>query len=815
MFDSKLFLQKIDALIFSKPIFTLASIFLVTLFFATQIKGVRLVSDFADLLPQQHPYIQLHNEISDTFGGANNIIVGVEVTQGTIFTNEILALIHNLTQAVDSITGVNHNLVSSLTHRSVRKVWLNETGGINSDPYYDPTKGNLSAPALQQLNDDALSNPRVSGFLVSPDGKAGLIRATLNEGQLDYEKTFSELQQIRARYATPGVTIHATGHPVLVGWVHTYVDQILQIFLYTVLIMLILLVVYFRRLYGIVLPLLGIVLTTIWGVGTLSLLGYNLDPLMMVVPFLISARAMSHGIQLVERYYSEFETCKNSQKAAQMTFNSLFRPGSLGVISDAIGLLIIAVGSVPINDKLAHYASLWALSVVFTVLIMIPALLAVLPAPKAPAVKQRSWVQGVMPVTAKVAARREYAAGFLCLTAACLMAGGYLSSRVQIGEAEPGSPLLYQDHDYNVSSNAVNTLFPGSEELYVIARTDDKGGLKNPDVIAALADFKNHMLYDPQLGGAKGVPDLVKQVNRILHNNDPRWAQIPYEASYIGGLFFAYMASSPIPGALKEFIDHDEANANMVFFYKDHKGETIRRAIHQAKTWIENEENQIEGLNLLLGGGPIGVIAAINEAAYQTNLIIIPLVLLLIFAFVAYFYLSFHAGWLMLLAMSFATLLTYAYMGVAGIGININTVPIIAVGIGVGIDYSIYIMDRIREEYKKLRNIEKAITKAIATTGVAIGFTATTLIGGVVMWVFISDLRFQADAALLLCVMLVLNALAAIFLVPAWIRLFLPAFIIQPSGENQQANKQASKQAADKNSQHEVMTRFSALTSNR
>ncbi len=776
MFEAGFLLQKIDKLVFSKPKLTLASILFVTLFFAMQIKGVQLVSDFSDLLPQQHPYIQLHNEISDTFGGANNIIVAVEVDKGTIFSNETLALIHKLTLEIDNLTGVNHNLVSSLTHRSIRKVWLNATGGINSDPYYDPTKEKLSEVQLQQLKDDVVANPRVYGFLVSPNSKAALIRATLNEGQLDYEKTFNELQLIRAQGDIAGVSIYATGHPVLVGWVHTYVDQILQIFLYTILIMLLLLIIYFRRLYGIVLPLFGIVLTTIWGVGILSLLGYNLDPLMMVVPFLISARAMSHGIQLVERYYSELEICKNAGQAAQNTFNNLFRPGSLGVISDAIGLLLIAVGSVPINDKLAHYASLWALSVVFTVLVMVPVLLSILPAPKEFAVKHK-LIRRVMPIVANVAASRESAVVFLGLTVLSLFVGGYFSSKVQIGEAESGSPLLYQDHDYNISSKAINSLFPGSEELFIIARADEKGGLKKPEVLEALADFENHMLYDPELGGAKGVPDLVRQVNRILHNNDPRWTQIPYEASYAGGLFFAYMASSPIPGALKEFIDHDEQNANLVFFYKDHKGETIRRAIHQVKTWIEGVGKNVEGVSLLLAGGPIGVTAAINEAAFETNIIVIPLVLLLIFAFVTCFYFSLHAGWLMLLAMSFATTLTYAYMGITGIGININTVPIIAVGIGVGIDYSIYIMDRIREEFKQVNDLTEAIKQAISTTGVAIGFTATTLIGGVVMWVFISDLRFQADAALLLCVMLILNAVAAMFLVPAWIRVFQPKFI--------------------------------------
>lgn len=772
-------LKKIDKLVFAHPKITVAVILLVTVFFALQVPGVRMVSDYADLLPQEHPYIKTHNIIRDTFGGANNVIVAVKVKEGTIFNNDTLNRIHRITQKVDELTGINHNLVTSLTHRTTRKIWLNELGTIKSAPYFDPLKeGGYSEDELLEMQNSVVANPRVYGLFVSPDLTSALVRGTLNEGELNYKAVFDELKTIRDEESADGIEIYATGQPVLVGWVSSYVDEILQIFLYTVIIMLILLTLYFRKFYGVLLPSMGIVLTTLWGLGILSLLGYNLDPLMMVVPFLISARAMSHGIQIVERFYQELADCNDKQLAARNTFENLFRPGSLGVISDAIGLLLISLGSVPINDKLAIYASLWAGSVIFTVLILVPVMLELLPVPKKNGTSENLF-QKLFPDISKVACTKHGARTTLFIVIILYCVGGYFSSWVQIGESEPGSPLLYPDHDYNVSSKAINDLFPGSEELYIVAHTEKKAGLKEPEVIRALADFQNHMLLDPELGGAKGLPNFIKQVRRTIHANDPRWLSYPVDDLEAGGLMFTYMMSSPVPGALLEFIDTDEQNANMVFYYKDHKGETIRRAIHMVKEWANSSAAQIEGFSLKLAGGVIGVTAAINEAAYETNLIVIPLVFLLILAFVTLFYWSVHAGWLMLLAMSFATTLTYAYMGITGIGINVNTVPIIAVGIGVGIDYSIYIMDRIKMEFSKLGNIEAAIKQAINTTGVAIGFTATTLIAGVIMWVFISTMRFQADAALLLIVMLILNALAAMFLIPAWIMTFKPKFILE------------------------------------
>ncbi|WP_138378915.1 efflux RND transporter permease subunit [Luteithermobacter gelatinilyticus] len=771
------FLKDIDDHIFAYPKLILGLLLAITVFFAVQIPAVKMYSDFADLLPQEHPYIQLHNDIRDNFGGANVVVVGIEVEEGTIFTNETLALIHRLTQAVDNLPGINHNLVSSLTHRTTRKVWLSEEGSVLSEPYYDPTKKPvLNAVELEELKTAVLANPRVYGLMVSPDLKSALIKGQLNEGALDYEKTFEQIQQFRDREQMDGVKIHVTGQPVLVGWVYTYIPQIVQIFLFTILFMFVLLVVYFRRLYGVLIPMIGIAISSIWGIGILSLLGYNLDPLTLVIPFLISARAMSHGIQLVERYYGELALEGNSRTAARKTFDSLFRPGSLGVVSDAVGLLLISLGSIPINTKLSYYASLWAICVILNVLLMVPLLLSVLPQPRNINIKH-GWIQKLLSRIGFVVSARAGAVGILGVAVLCFLIGGYGSSFVQIGESEPGSPLLYPDHDYNLSSKAINTSFPGSEELYIVARTQEKGGLKNPDVIRALEDFQAHMLNDPELGGAKGLPDLVKQMNRLLHNNDPRYSQVPHEDYYVGGLMFAYMASSPIPGALKEFVNPEETDANMVFFYKDHQGGTIRRAIHMVKDWIAEKGDAVEGLSFHLAGGIIGVTAAINEAVFETNRIVIPLVLGLIFLFVTFFYGSLHAGWLMFLAMSFATILSYGYMGAMKIGINVNTVPIIAVGIGVGIDYSIYIMDRIREEMLRCRSLQEAVIRAISTTGLAVCVTAGALILGVVMWVFLSDLRFQSDAALLLVMMLIFNMVAALFVVPSWITLFKPKFI--------------------------------------
>jgi predicted RND superfamily exporter protein len=516
--------------LFANPKIVLGLIFGITFLFALALPKLRVYSDFADLLPQNHEYIKVYNRLKENFGGANMIIMAVEVDKGSIFNDDTLKLIHEATQGVDNLPSVNHNLVGSLTHRTARKVFLSAEGSFVSQRYYDPLKPSRSVAELEQLKADVIANPTIYGLLVSPDMKAALIKAQLNEGDLDYAKTFAELQKVRESISRSGHKIHVTGNPVLTGWVYTYLNQILTILAWTLALLATLLIVYFRRLYGIALPLLGIALSSIWGLGFMALVGINLEPLSLPIPFLIAARATSHGVQLVVRYYEELARTHSGKQAARNALDALFRPGSLAIIVDAMGIAVLVLGAAPFNYKLGIAAGFWGFSVIFTVHFMVPLALTVLPQPK----KMENANEGVRNALgafmAKTGGTDGGARTILLLALIGAIGGSYFISRVQLGESEPGSPLLNRNHDYNLSTKAINHLFPGSEELHVAARTDEKGGIKRPEVMAAIERFQAYMLADPTLGGTKAIPGVVRVVNRLTHNDDPRWMQLPDNA---------------------------------------------------------------------------------------------------------------------------------------------------------------------------------------------------------------------------------------------------------------------------------------------
>lgn len=764
------------AAVFRFPRLTLAAVGAATLFFAAQLPNLSLHSSFADLLPAHHPYIELHNRIRETFGGANVILVALEVEEGSVLTPDGLARLERLTRRIDGVPGVNHNLLRSLTHRNVRNTRVTPDGNLVSRPYYNPRAPAPDAQQLAELRRQIEADPAVFGVLISQDFSTALIQAQLNETGLDIPETFAALQQIRTEEAAPGISIHAVGPSVLAGWAFLYLPEAGQVAVWTVIIMLVLLWGHFYHPVGVFLPLLAALTSAIWGLGYVGLRGQAIDPLTLVVPFLISARALSHAVQMLERFREEWERYSDSREAARAAFESLFTPGLLAIVGDAAGIWLISLSDIPLNDKLAGYGSFWALSISVSGLVLVPLLLAYVNPPRGGRVS--AVLRWGIPRWSALLTRPAIARRCLWGCAAASALSFYLSAGLSLGETRPGSSLLYADHDYNRSAEAIAEKFAGTAPLYLIARTPDDGGIRQREVLEALESLTEEMERDPAVVASYGLPQLVRTLHRFNRNGDPRYAQLPDSAEDTGGLIYSYLLTAAIPDALRHLLDSPHRESNAIFYARDHRAETVQRLVERAEAWARSPAAQVDGLELQLAGGVVGVAAAINQEIRASNWRILPAVLGFVFVSVLIFYRSLHAASLMLLTMLLATLLTHAYLRVAGIAMNLNTISVVGVGIGIGIDYAIYLMDRIRWEVRvEGRDLGGAVRVALETTGLAISFTATTLVCGVAAWVFASTLRFQADAAKLLIAMMIFNLLAALLFVPAWVIVFKPRFL--------------------------------------
>jgi hypothetical protein len=179
------------------------------------------------------------------------------------------------------------------------------------------------------------------------------------------------------------------------------------------------------------------------------------------------------------------------------------------------------------------------------------------------------------------------------------------------------------------------------------------------------------------------------------------------------------------------------------------------------------------GMQFVMAGGIMGILAAVNDEVERGHVANIALIFAVIFVLQSITYRSPLNGGIVVVQVATATMFSLAYMALRDVGLNINTLPVQSVGVGIGVDYAIYIVDRIRQECADTGDIDEAVRRAVRTTGMAVSFTATTIVGGIVLWSF-SNLRYQAEMAQLLSILMVINMLGAITVVPAFYSILRP-----------------------------------------
>ena len=779
---------------------TFIAIVIPTLILAAALPRIEVYSRFADLLPAKHPYIKNYNRMKQTFGGANVVTMSLEVVDEheDLFTHETLSKVKRITLDVDTIPGVNHYQVASIAHPKIRRIRTTRGGLIKSEPVL-PRDIPTDPAELKQLREESFNNDIVYGTYISTDGRAALILAGFDEERLDYHQIFSTLQALKTDIEADGKTkLYIAGEPMLKGWIYYHAAELKLIFTITLLILVGMLFIHFRSVAGIVVPLLGTGMSAIWGLGLVGWLGYNLDPLILVVPILISARTASHCVQMMERYHDEIRLGHGRHESVRVSMGELLVPAAIAIFTDAAGLLVLAVSSIPIIAKLGIFCSFWSMSNLVTVAVLVPLLLSVLPPPHVdkeeethhlPARLMMAWGRVLVSPKASIAIF-----GFSgLLIVGCL----YYAKDAVVGENEPGSPILFQDSEYNIAAAKIAGKFAGANQFSIYFEAEEAHKMKDPNVVYIMEKFGQHMANVLNYGGTREIPHLVRSINRLYHYDDPRWSLIPPTQRDIGNTLFMYEAGAAIPGVILEYMDLEGRTANFVTFFKDATGPTVFAAIDEAEKFLA--AHPMEGVTARFAGGIIGTTAAANQEVEQSELLQTFLIMIVVMASVMLTYRSVTAALLVFVVLAMAVLINRAYMGFRGIGLNVNTLPVTAVGIGIGVDYAIYMLDRIREEVRH-RHLNDAVQVSLATTGAAVLFTAVTVVAGIAYWIPGSSLRFNSEMAMLLSLLMVSNMIGSVTLLPLLVKVFRPSFVMKSQVDYDESQDGDAKRGAKEGS---------------
>jgi predicted RND superfamily exporter protein len=753
--------------IFEFRVLLLVVLLLASVFMGYQAYQLEVATDFSRMVPQNHDYIQSYQPFKQYFGGGNHIRMNVSVKEGTIVSAEFLKQIQKITEDVMFVKGVDRLKVRSIVSPETKYVLITEEG-FNMGPVV-PSRIPEDDAGLARIENN-INQARLKGRMISMDMKSVLISAEIYETGVDYHSVYSQLNDIRERYSDDNISIHINGFAMVMGFVNDALPKIVGLFVVSAFITLLILWRCFRSIRLAILPLISSGLAVLWSLGIARMIGMKLDPMTTIVPFLVFAIGVSHGIQMVKRYQEECLTHADGFYAAFHSLSGLLVPGVIAVATDCIGFLTIMFVPILVIQDLAIIASIGIACIIIANTLALSISLSFLPNPYLQAdgsmVKPPPGiVRRAMKHVAKLT-HGENAYRVATVSLLLLLIGLFTARATTVGDVNPGEPLLWEDSVYNQDAAKIMKDFMlGVDTLSVVVVHEDQGACKDHNIIRIMED------YEWQVGQIPGVTFVLsplmigRAVNEMLHEGDIRWRSLPKESQELGALF-AFAGSTDDT----EFMNMGCQAMNIRIFLSDHKGDTIRRVIDRSKEFIAANPLP-EGAEMILAGGNVGVMAATNEEVAEAQVPMLLLIYLSIIVLCTLIYRNLKAPFFIVVPLFIVSVLATAFMKLFGLGLNVNTLPVASLGVGIGVDYGIYIYSRLKSELAARDSFREAVEATLKTTGTAVLYTALTLSAGVITWVF-SDLKFQADMGLLLGFIMFTNMIGATVLMPTLVYLF-------------------------------------------
>jgi len=763
-------LQRIENIVFGLRaviLMALAVFTVVMLFFAVQL---RMDAGFLKMLPIGNSFIQTYFQYAEDFGGGNRVIVVLENKKGDIFQPEFLQTLKEATDDVFYIPGVARHRVTSLWTPNTRFIAVTEEGLEAGDVI--PANFRPTPESIKTVMQNTL-RANLVGRLVSTDFRAAMIATELLEydpetrERLDYFKVARLLEKnIRDKYVSDSVDVKIVGFAKLVGDIADGARSVVMFFALAFVLTALMLWLYCRSWLLTIVTVSASLCSLIWQFGVLHLMGFGLDPLAILVPFLVFAIGVSHGVQQINMVGAEIAAGLDKNAAARATFTFLLRPGSVALFTTIAGFATLYIIPIGMIRELAITASIGVAFKILSNLIMLPLIVSYV----APGAEYGVKVRRAMETRAKAwpylasFAKPRFAFVFVGFCVALGAVALYESKERQIGDVHAGAGELWPQARYNTDSEFIAEHFRlGLNVMNVIVESKDVACV-DYSKLHFIDTFAWDMRNVPGVQTVQSLPSVAKIINSMWQEGNPKWAALPRDPTALAQAT-ASVASSTL------LVDRRCQTLGVQVYITDTKAKTVKTVTAAVENWINAPEHQRDDLKLRVGTGNVTIVSATNTVVEHSELPMLLYVYAVVVALVIITYREWRGALVCVLPLILSTIIGNWFLTAASIGLKISTLPVLAIAVGTGVDYGIYEYNRIQRYMRMGVSPYAAYLQALNDVGSATMFTGGTLAIGVSTWSF-SALKFQADMGLLLTFMFVVNMIGAVTVLPALVAVF-------------------------------------------
>lgn len=774
---------KVEQLLFNNRLAILVICCLLTVVLGWQATKVNLNASFERMIPTGHPYIAnfLQNK-SELVSSGNVVRVIVEAKNTGIDDKNYLATLQKLNDELYLLPGVDRPRMKSLWTPTTR--WLAVTeDGLDGGPVI-PDNYDGSQESLQQVNANIQRSGEI-GQTVAPDFKSSIIVVPLLEKDtqtgepINYADLSEKLEDIRARYTSQDIAIHITGFAKVIGDLIDGLKQILLFFGAAILIAGAMLYWYTRCTRSTVLVLLCSLIAVVWQLGLLPVLGYQLDPYSILVPFLVFAIGMSHGAQKMNGIMQDVGRGMHQVVAARYTFRRLFMAGLTALLCDAVGFAVLMIIQIKVIQDLAIIASIGVAVLIFTNLILLPILLSYVGV-SADAAK-RSLVDETREETSTISrprsiwdfltlfTKRKWALPTVVVSALLGVVGFAVSLHLKVGDLDPGAPELRPNSRYNQDVQYLAKNYGASSDVFVVMVKTPNSQCAAYDTQAKVDALEWQLRQTAGVETTASLSSLTRQVLVLMNEGNSKWYELLPTQSMLNSV------TNQVP---PELFNTNCNTLSLLVFLKDHKADTLEAVVTAVERFAS--ANNTTDVKFLLAAGNAGIEAATNIVVKQASREMLFWVYGAVVILCLLTFRSWRAVVCAVVPLVITSILCEALMVWLGIGVKVATLPVIALGVGIGIDYALYVMSIMQAQMKQGKLLSDAYHHSLLFTGKVVMLTGITLAAGVATWA-VSPIKFQADMGILLAFMFLWNMVGALILLPA-----LAAFLMPTARETEE-----------------------------
>lgn len=793
----------LERFLFGNRVAVLVILAILTVFFAFGLTKIRLDSSIEKYIPLNHPFIQnylVHQD--DLNSGVANVKIAVEPLNGDIFTQEYMETLSQINDDVFFVNGVDRSGLMSLWTPNVRWTEVTEEG-FQGGPVV-PSTYDGSLESLEQVRQNVLKSGTV-GRLVANDFRSSIIDVPLVEidpetrRQLNYQTFSAELEAlIRDKYAPVDAQgnpigdyrIYITGTPKKLGDLLDGAGKIAIFFLMAMIATAILLYLYSRCPRGTIIPIVASLIAVVWQLGALAWLGYTVDLYSVLVPFLVFAIGISHGVQIINGIAIESGKGANKMQASRHAFRALYVPGMLALLSDGLGFLTLLFIDIGVIQELAIAASVGVAMIIVTNLILLPLVMSYVGISRSGVAHAEKTAKSE-PILWKglsYFANRKVAPYPIAIAILMAIGGYYVSQDLQIGDLDKGAPELRADSRYNLDNDFMVSNYSTSSDVLVVMVETSREQCNSYKVMDAMDRFMWHMENVPGVQSTTSLVTVSKLVTKSMNEGNLNWSALSRNQTIL---------NSSIQRAPNTLLNPTCSMAPVIIYLNDHKAQTLTTAVQAVEAFKANYDDHVDEkyfsysliemeqaiasgelssvpVRFQLASGNAGIEAATNDVIADAQTTMLIFVYFVVFTLCFLTFRSLTAVACIIIPLALTSILSQALMTYLGIGVKVATLPVIALGVGIGVDYGIYIYNRMETLIISGKDMQQAFLETLKSTGKAVSFTGVTLALGVGTWI-LSPIKFQADMGILLTFMFLWNMLGALILLPA-----LASFLLRP-----------------------------------